>query len=84
MKQYLMMCDERSLPALEALFRKDAVQFLEIQGMPLQGATQYNILLTPVIPPVNPVNIITPEPIPLPADEPVVAYVSPVTDEQPV
>ncbi len=54
MKQYLMLCDEVGMAQLKAIFRSEAVQFLEVQGMGLNGANQTNILVTPIIPPVNP------------------------------
>ena len=56
MKQYLMLCDEKSVEILKAVFRSEALQFLEVQGMVKQG-NAYNALLTPIIPPVNPMPI---------------------------
>ncbi len=54
MKQYLMMCDERGMEVLKNSFRSETVQFLEVHGMLMQGNT-HNALLTPILPPINPV-----------------------------
>ena len=53
MKQYLMFTDDRGINQLRSIFNKDAVQFLEVQGMPMADGVQYSILVTPVIPVVN-------------------------------
>lgn len=54
-KQYLLLCDEHGLTVLKHLFKSESLQFLEVQGMNLNAENQYNLLVTPVIPPVNPV-----------------------------
>lgn len=54
-KQYLVLCDELGMTVMKNLFRSEAVQFLEVQGMNLNAENQYNLLVTPVISPVNPV-----------------------------
>ncbi len=53
-KQYLMMCDENGIDILNALFKPEVVQFLEVKGMNLNGQNTLNILVTPVLPPLNP------------------------------
>jgi hypothetical protein len=52
-KQYLMLCDEDARLQLEKVFKN--VEFLEVQGVNLNAENKFNILVTPVIPPVNPV-----------------------------
>lgn len=52
MKQYLMLCDERSMAVLQQTFRPECVQFLEVQGMDTGPGTAFHMLVTPVIPPV--------------------------------
>ncbi len=52
MKQYLMVCDETSMEKLAAVFREN-IQFVEVQGMSMTQNAQYNVLVTPVIPPVS-------------------------------
>lgn len=76
MKQYLMLCDEVGLEKLQAIFKPESVQFLEVQGMPVGTSNQYNLLVTPVIAPVNPMGPITP---PVPTPEPEVSPVEKVT-----
>ena len=66
MKQYLLMCDESSMSVLSHILKDNTVQFLEVQGVNLNSENKYNILVTPVIPPVNPVT----ETPPQGADEP--------------
>lgn len=58
MKNYLMICDEVGRSKLQDTFRPDAVQFLEVQGMSVQSGMQYNVLVTPILPPVNPAAIL--------------------------
>ncbi len=58
-KQYLLMCDDRAKPLLERLLCADSIQFLEVQGMTMNG-NAYNVLVTPVLPPVNPMPVATP------------------------
>ncbi len=52
MKQYIMICDENGIAALQKVLRADAVQFLEVQGMNMGNTNQYNILVTPVLQPL--------------------------------
>ena len=52
MKQYLLMCDDSGMQAIKQVCN-DTVQFLEVQGMTMNG-TAVNILVTPILPPVNP------------------------------
>ena len=54
MKQYLMICDDRGIQQLRAMFNPECVQFLEVNGMPLGNNNAYNLLVTPILPPVNP------------------------------
>ncbi len=51
MKQYLMLCDETGMEKLVAVFR-ESIQFVEVQGMATENQS-YNVLVTPVIPPVS-------------------------------
>ena len=53
-KQFLMLCDETGMEALKNVFRESSVQFLEVQGLSLNNENRLNILVTPVISPVNP------------------------------
>lgn len=48
MKQYLLLCDETSKGVLETV-SSGVIQFLEVEGMNLNGQNQYNLLLTPVL-----------------------------------
>ncbi len=76
-KQYLLLCGEQAKAALEAVLK--GVEFLEVQGMNLNGENKLNILVTPVIPPVNQAYVAPQMPVPPPpADAPVDA---PVADE---
>ena len=52
MKQYLLLCDEVGKALLENIL-SNKIQFLEVQGMNMQGG-QANVLVTPIIPPVTP------------------------------
>lgn len=60
MKQYLMLCDEAGINSLKAVFRPESVQFIEVQGMGVDAGKQFNILVTPVLPPVNPMPEVQP------------------------
>ncbi len=51
-KQYLLICDDNGKAAVEKICN-NTVQFLEVQGMTMNG-TNVNILVTPILPPVNP------------------------------
>ncbi len=53
MKQYLLLCGEEGKERLEKIFNT-TVEFLEVQGMNLNGENQYNLLVTPVNPPLMP------------------------------
>lgn len=53
MKQYLLMCDENGYEQLKSLFKPESIQFLEVQGMNMQGGN-VNVLVTPILPPVTP------------------------------
>ncbi len=66
-KQYLLLCDDNGKTMLEKAMRSECVQFLEIQGMTMSG-NGYNILVTPVLPPVNPMPV-PPPPAPPPVEE---------------
>ncbi len=59
MKQYLLLCDQDMIAKLECVFK--GIQFLEVQGMNLNGQNTMNILLTPVVPPVTQAYIAPPE-----------------------
>jgi len=48
MKQYLLVCDETQLAALEAVFK--GVRFLEVQGLNVDQSNKVQVLATPVIP----------------------------------
>lgn len=56
MKQYLLLCDETSKSVLETCL-SGVIQFLEVEGMNLNGQNQYNLLLTPVLNFVTPADI---------------------------
>ncbi len=53
MKQYLMICDEIGMKSLQNVMKTECVQFLEVQGMGMGNGGAYNILVTPVLPPIN-------------------------------
>lgn len=48
MKQYLLVCDETQLAALESVFK--GVRFLEVQGLNVDQSNKVQVLATPVIP----------------------------------
>jgi len=48
---------------LKGFLCPEAIQFLEVQGMPMQG-NAYNVMVTPVEPPLTPMPIPTPPPPP--------------------
>ena len=52
MKQYLLLCDEVVRGKLEGCLK--GIEFLEIQGMNLNGENKFQILATPMIPSVMP------------------------------
>ncbi len=52
-KQYLLICNEVGMALLNNLFKSEAIQFLEVQGMSVSTGN-VNLLVTPIIPPVNP------------------------------
>ena len=54
MKQYLLICEEAGMKALEALIK--GLQFIEVQGMDVGNNNVYKLLVTPVIPPVAPID----------------------------
>lgn len=66
-KQFLLICDEIGLEVLKRAFREDCIQFLEVQGMNLNGENKINLLVTPVNPPVPPAQISIPA-VDTPAD----------------
>ena len=51
-RQFLMICDDAGMQNLKEVFKENTVQFLEIQGMNVNGENKFNILVTPVNPPV--------------------------------
>lgn len=51
MKQYLLLVDDNTKAAFEALL--PSLQFLEIQGMNLNGDFKFQMLATPIYPPVT-------------------------------
>lgn len=53
-KQYLMLVEEDVMPRIDAVFK--GVQFLEIQGMDIGANNAVKLLVTPVLPPVNPID----------------------------
>ncbi len=63
MKQYLLMCNEEGKARFEAMFRGDS-QFLEVQGMNIQGNEGFKLLVCPVVPPVPLVEQVVPPPAP--------------------
>ncbi len=73
-RQYIMICTEEGLEILGKVFKTEAIQFLEVQGMNLNGQNNYNLLVTPVIPPLNPATI---APIP---ESPPATEVAPTED----
>lgn len=61
MKQYLMLCDERGMEILRSVFQN--IQFLEVQGMNMSPANQFNLLVTPIIPPVPQADVGVEQPV---------------------
>lgn len=51
-KQYLLLCNDETKVALENAIK--GIEFLEVQGLNLNNENKLNLLVTPVIPPVNP------------------------------
>lgn len=69
-RQFLMICDEAGMAKLESLFNKETVQFLEVQGMNVaQG--NVNVLVTPILAPVNPMAPVPQPPAPPESEAPV-------------
>jgi len=50
-KQYLWICNDQMRIVLENVIK--GIEFLEIQGLNLNNENKFNLLVTPVIPPVN-------------------------------
>jgi len=48
-KQYLLMCSEEGKGRIEGVCN-GTVEFLEVQGMNLNGESRYNLLVTPLQP----------------------------------
>lgn len=67
MKQYLLIFDENTKDFFESVCPK--LQFLEIQGMTMNGNT-HNVLVTPILAPVNPMPVPEPTQLPPPPEEP--------------
>jgi len=61
-KQYLLMIDECALGLIKQCFMGLNIQFLEVQGMTIDGGAG-NVLMTPIRPPVPP--MIMPDPLAL-------------------
>ncbi len=61
-RQFLMLCDDAGVEMLKAVFRETAIQFLEVQGMNVNADNKFNILVTPVNPPVTPANLVSTQP----------------------
>ena len=61
-KQYLLSCGDEARVSLEAAIK--GVEFLEVQGLNLNNENKFNLLATPVIPPVNPATLPPQMPIP--------------------
>lgn len=75
-KQFLLLCGEEAKAKLDGFI--EGIEFLEVQGMNLNGENKLNLLVTPVNPPVTPAYIPPTMPVPPPpAEEPS----APVTDE---
>ena len=75
MKQYLLLVDDTTKAAFEAVCPK--IQFLEVQGLNLNGENKLQMLATPVYPPVTQATVTPPAP---PAPTPDVA---PTSEETP-
>lgn len=78
MKQYLVLVSEEGRADLEKVFK--GIEFLEVQGLNLNGENQVQMLATPVIPPVNQVRVAPPAPPVPPAPTPDVV---PTQEEKP-
>ena len=61
-RQYLLLCGDEAKVALEAAIK--GIEFLEVQGLGLNNENKLNVLVTPVIPPVNPACLPPQMPIP--------------------
>lgn len=55
-KQFLLLCDEAGMEKLKYV-SNNTIQFLEVQGLNLNNENKFNILLTPVLPPVTPMPV---------------------------
>lgn len=51
MKQYALVCNEEAKAHLEKVIG-GGLEYLEIQGMNIQGNDGYKLLVVPVVPPV--------------------------------
>lgn len=78
MKQYLLLVDDNTKAFFELLCSK--LQFLEIQGLNLNGENKLQMLATPVYPPVNQAIVEPVAQVPAEVPEPVEA---PSTDAAP-
>ncbi len=67
MKQYLFLVNDNTKAAFEAVF--PGLEFLEVQGLNLNGENKLQMLATPVYPPVNAVQ--SAMPVPPPPEQPV-------------
>lgn len=67
-KQYLLICSDEAKIALEAAIK--GIEFLEVQGLNLNNENKLNLLVTPVIPPVNPAVLPPQMPIPPAPEQP--------------
>lgn len=68
MKQFLMICDEKGIEVLKNAFKGECIQFLEVQGMGMGPGNAYNLLVTPILPPINQADA----PVENPGQQPVV------------
>lgn len=59
-KQYVLIVDEVGMEALNAFIKIGSIQYLELQGLNLNTENKYNILVTPVLPPLNPATLSPP------------------------
>ena len=59
-KQYVLVVDEVGMEALNAFIKTGYIKYLEIQGLNLNAENKFNILMTPVLPPVTPASVIMP------------------------
>lgn len=60
MKQYLLLADDSTKEAFEAVFPK--LQFLEVQGLNLNGQNTLQMLATPIYPSVTQAQVTPVEP----------------------